>query len=102
MIDIGDVKGALGLAPADTTDEQWLALVVDGVNAYVAGVRPDVADPWPGQIQWGAIQLATRWYSRRNANEISAFTEFGGPPPAIDRDIEAALGIGRFYGPVIA
>jgi hypothetical protein len=106
------VKAALGLDPADGVDDGWLEAVVSGVNQVVDDTRPPPAtDPVTGQpialppnprTSWGATQLATRWYSRRNSTEVSAFVELGGPPPSIDRDIEVALEIGRHFRPVVA
>jgi hypothetical protein len=46
--------------------------------------------------------LATRWYSRRNGTEAAQLTEFGSVVPAIDRDIEALLNVGRAARPVVA
>lgn len=104
------VKAALGLEPADVVDDGWLEAVVSGVNQLVDDTRPPdpevnplIASPPPNpRTSWGATQLATRWYSRRNSTEVSAFVELGGPPPSIDRDIEIALEIGRYFRPVVA
>jgi hypothetical protein len=105
---VDQVKAALGIPVASTTDDDWLTLVVAGVNQFVDDTRPVVLDddglPVPpvvdGRTQWGAVQLATRWYARRNSTDISAYVELGGPPPSIDRDIEVALQIGRHFRPV--
>jgi len=96
------VRTALGLDPADTHDEEWLDLVVAGVNQLVTDTRPSDTETTDPRTTWGALQLATRWYSRRNSSDLSAFVEMGGPPPSIDRDIEVALRIGRYYGPAVA
>lgn len=104
------VRDALGLDPGDVADDDWLQLVVDGVNQFVDDTRVIIYDdsgaPVPPVVdmrtRWGATQLATRWFSRRNSNDLSAFVELGGPPPSIDRDIEVALQINRYYGPVVA
>jgi hypothetical protein len=104
-----DVRAALGLDPADAADDAWLTLCTLAVNQFVDDTRPvaPVTDPptpveVDGRTKWGAVQLATRWYSRRNSSDVSAFVELGGPPPSIDRDIEITLGLNRFYGPVVA
>jgi hypothetical protein len=109
-----DVQAALGLSDEDLaavpTDAAWLTLTTAAVNRFVDDTRPTVLDadgiPIPPVVddrtKWGAVQLATRWFSRRNSNDISAFVELGGPPPSIDRDIEISLQLNRFYGPAIA
>lgn len=104
-----DVQAALGLSDEDLaavpTDAAWLTLTTTAVNRFVDDTRaspavyPVVVDD---RTRWGAVQLATRWFSRRNSNDISAFVELGGPPPSIDRDIEISLQLNRFYGPAIA
>lgn len=101
-----DVKSALGIDPADVSDQEWLTLCTAAVNRFVDDTRP-TPPPEGGWVvddrtRWGAVQLATRWYSRRNSNDLSAFVEMGGPPPSIDRDIEVALRINRYYGAVVA
>jgi hypothetical protein len=107
---VDKVRAALGLDAGDVTDDTWLQSVVEGVNTLVDDTRQPVYDadgnPVPpvvdGRTSWGATQLATRWFSRRNSNDITAFVELGGPPPSIDRDVELALQINRYYGPAIA
>lgn len=96
------VRTGLGLDPADTADDDWLTLVVAGVNRFITDTRKDPDAPTDDRIVWGGVQLATRWYSRRNSSDVSAFVEFGGPPPSIDRDIEVSLQVGRYYGPAVA
>lgn len=102
-----DVRDALGLDPADTVDDAWLDQVVAAVNQFVDDTRPPLVDPdVPVEVDprtaWGATQLGTRWYSRRNSNDLSAFAEFGGVPPSIDRDIAVALRIDRYFRAVVA
>jgi hypothetical protein len=113
-ISLDEAKLSIGIPLSDTTDDEWLALCVAGVNQLITDTRPGpypaTLDPWAvepepetnGRIQWGASQLASRWYSRRNSVDMSAFVEMGGPPPSIDRDIEIALQIGRYFGPAVA
>lgn len=109
-ITVDQVKGALGIPLADTTDDDWLTLCVAGVNQLVDDTRRVMLDddgtPVPptvdGRTSWGATQLATRWYARRNSTDVSAFVELGGPPPSIDRDIEVALQINRYFRPAVA
>lgn len=102
-----DVRSALGIDPVDVSDDEWLTLTTAAVNRFVDDTRP--APPPEGgwvvddRTRWGAVQLATRWYSRRNAQDVAAYAEYAGaPPPAMDRDIEIALGLNRHYGPVVA
>jgi len=95
-------KNALGIPPHDTTDDVWIQLCVDGVNQLVWDTRKPTAVPPNARTTWGAVQLVTRWSARRNSSDISAFVELGGPPPSIDRDIEVALEINRYYGPAVA
>ena len=108
FIDVDDVRAALGFDPTDIADDAWLILVVDAVNQFVSDSRADLFDPesgtWlaDGRTVWGAVQLATRWYGRRNSQDIAAFAELGGPPPSIDRDIAVALRVDRYYRVVVA
>ena len=102
-----ELKTALGIDPIDSFDDDWIDRCCDAVNAFVDATRvppilpgadpPAVLDPL---TVWGALQLGTRWYSRRNSNDLTAFAELGGVPPSIDRDIAVALRIERYYGPV--
>jgi hypothetical protein len=102
--EIGAVKKALGLSQFDVVDDDWLTQVVEATNIFVNQARPDLSDTLTpdGRMVLGATMLATRWYSRRNGQEIAALNEFGTAPPSIDRDIEAILGIGRAHRPVVA
>lgn len=105
-ITVADVRSALGLDPADVSDDEWLALTTSAVNRFVDDTRP-TPSPDGGWVvddrtRWGAVQLATRWYSRRNSSDVAAFVELGGTPPSIDRDVEVSLRLGRFYGPAVA
>lgn len=104
------VKDALGIGPSDTVDEAWISACVAASNQFVDDTRPTVVgddgNPVPPVIDprtsWGATQLATRWYARRNSTDVSAFVELGGPPPSIDRDIEVTLRVGRYFRPAVA
>lgn len=95
-------QAKLALSITDTIDDEWLQLCIDGVNQLITDTRSDPDQLNNGRITWGGVQLVTRWYARRNSSDISAFVEMGGPPPSIDRDIEVALQIGRYYGPAVA
>lgn len=112
------------------TDEdlRYLQLSVDAANRAVAFWRPDLEVPWvmetkgpfANTFSWeydggidisgyredymivlGTTMLATSWYQRRS-QDIAAFAEFGGPPPAVGRDIEQLLRINRAHAPVVA
>ena len=52
MITVEQVRGALGLDPYDTADDEWLQQVTDAANAWIPTVRPDLtlkpADPDAG------------------------------------------------------
>ena len=100
------VKTAVGLDPTDTSDDQWLTRVVGAVNQYVDDTRPtpkpDSGYAVDAKTALGALNLATRWFSRRNSDAVAQFVELGGAVPPIDRDIEMQLGIGRYAGPVVA
>jgi hypothetical protein len=101
MITADEVKEALGIPPGDSIDDAWITQCTAAVNQLVLDLRPDAVDT-DERIRWGALQLATRWYSRRNSSDVSAFVELGGPPPSIDRDVEVSLRIGRYFHPAVA
>jgi hypothetical protein len=101
FVTVEATKKALGLGPFDTVDDEWLTQVVAATNTFVSQKRPDVT-VITADLVLGSLMLATRWYSRRNGNEVAALNEFGVAPPAIDRDIETILGIGRAHRPVVA
>lgn len=108
-------------------DESYLRLTVDAANRAIAYWRPDLEvphfqdtrGPFSSHFHWeylgganddyredwmivlGATMLAMSWFQRRGS-DIAAFAEFGGPPPAIGRDIEQLLRINRAARPVIA
>ena len=69
------------------------------VPGTTSGAWYYLGDP---RVTLGATMLATRWYKRRGSEEISAFTEFGGPPPTVDKDVETLLQINRAFRPVVA
>ena len=101
-----DAKEAVGLDPTDEHDDNWLTKVVGAVNRYVDETRP-VPKPDGGyevddRTALGALNLATRWFSRRNSDAVAQFVESGGAVAPIDRDIEMQLGTGRYTGPVVA
>jgi hypothetical protein len=101
FVSVEDVKLSLGLGAYDTVDDEWLALVVRAVNLLVSQMRPD-ATSGDDRVRLGATMLAQRLYARRNAGEVAAFAEFGGPPPTVDRDIEFLLEVNRGFRPVVA
>jgi hypothetical protein len=84
-------------------DQRFLDLCVDAANSAVSMWRPDLdpAAPIEPHIALGTAMVATAWFQRRSG-DVAAFAEFGGPPPAIGRDIEQMLQINRAAKPVIA
>lgn len=96
----------MGSPALQVEDLRFVDLCVRAANRAVAYWRPDLDPPAPGEpknpmIVLGSTMLATAWFQRRNG-DVSTFTEFGGPPPALSRDIERLLGINRSAKPVIA
>ena len=81
----------------DPSQFAWTNYVTGGGN--IVGAWQYTGNP---RVSLGATMLAQRWYTRRNASEVAAFTEMGGPPPAIDRDIALLLEIQRDFRPVVA
>ncbi|MEI8082272.1 MAG: hypothetical protein WCI74_10560 [Actinomycetes bacterium] len=98
-----DALDELGIAPANAMDDRWLDRCVNAANAYLLRVRPDLPPDFnDASVELGLIKLCTRWYRRRNGEEMAGFEQFGFIPASIDKDIEVLLGIGRAAGPVIA
>lgn len=105
-VTFNDAKTAVGLDLGDDRDDVWLTRVVAAVNTYVDDTRPDTM-PSAGFVvddrtALGALNLATRWFSRRNSDAVAQFVESGGAVPPIDRDVEMQLQIGRYAPPVVA
>jgi hypothetical protein len=100
FVTVAQAKSALGIPVHDTIDDDWITLCVSAVNTFVSQTRSDLTDIDDDRVRWGAVQLVTRWYARRNSTDVSAFTEMGGPPPSVDRDIAIALQINYNFGPV--
>jgi hypothetical protein len=116
---VHDVVTELGSPVLSTSDLESLRRSVDAANRYVAAARADLPYPWtPGlfdtyaqpagtavdadpRISLGVTMLAARWWQRRGSNDNTMVGEFGAFP-TIDRDVEAILGVGRAYRPVIA
>lgn len=109
MITVDGVHDALGLAPADSADDAWLALVVDAVNTYVAALpvivdRPDPAAVWPPSVQLGATLLAVHEYQSRGApNGRAMFDDAGGFSTAYaDPEIARLLQLRRWARPGVS
>lgn len=108
MLTVDDVREALGLDPADTADEEWLAGCTAAANAYVNGlpVVVDSADPstWSDAVIQGAKMLAVHLYQFRGApygravlNEAGAYqTAYAHP------EIARLLQLRRWARPSIA
>lgn len=107
MLTVDDVRAALGIDPADTADDQWLAHVVDAVNVYVARlpVVVDSPDPatWTADVTWGATGLAVHRYHTRGAPYGRATFDTAGFAQAYpDAEIMRALQLRRHAKPGIA
>lgn len=99
-----DLRAALGIDPASTFDAAWITKTVAAANAFLAKRRPDLADVTEAaDVHFGLLQLATQYYQRRGSDNAAAagYPDFG-PLPALDKDVEMLLGIGRGAAPVIA
>ena len=83
------------------TDFVWGDYVTNG-----SGTGSGQGTAWyylgDARVALGATMLASRWYKRRGSDEIAAFTEFGGPPPTVDKDVETLLQINRAFRPVVS
>lgn len=100
-----DVKSFLGLDPMDTFDDAWVDASLKAAVDYVRQRRPECNWDMPSPAQRiGLIMLAGRFYERRGADSTdqNAGYEFGGPIPMIGREIQELLGLGRYFGPVVA
>lgn len=109
MIDAAAVWAEMGVpAPAaGHPDTVHMDGVVAAINAMVPRIVPRVrelaapTDPWPADVDRGAVMLAARLFARRNSpTGVAAFTETG--PAYVSRwdpDIERLLGIGTWAPP---
>lgn len=93
-----DLLGNPELLPED---QRYVDLCVQAANRAVTVWRPDLDLSDDPMVSLGATMMAVAWLQRRSG-DVAAFAEFGGPPPAIGRDIEQLLRINRAAGPVIA
>lgn len=84
-----------------------LKLVVAAVNGYVSGLpvvqHLDPADPWPQDVQLGALMLAGRLIKRRNSpNGIEAATDLNVTYTArYDSDISRLLKLDGHRAPAV-
>lgn len=108
MITPDALRAFLGIDPADSADDAWLASAVDAVNVWV-GRLPVVAeqpDPtiWPADVTTGAIMLAAHEYHARNApNGRAGYDIAGGFSQAYaDPEIARLLRLRRWARPMIA
>lgn len=130
-VTVDDLKRLLAVpGPWTPDDEAVMRITVDGVNAWIARVRPDLtpptvpAGPGPmysafnpafnpafgtltagsvayGDVFWAALQIAKMNWEKRGS-DTSSFNEFGLPPLVIDKNIEEWLQVGRAHPPVVA
>lgn len=107
MITVADVRGFLGIPPADTGDDAWLTQSVAAVNAWVArlpAVHGQQDDSWPADVHTGAIMLAAHEYHARNApGGRAGYDVAGGFQQAYaDPEIARLLRLRRWAKPMIA
>lgn len=104
----GELISHMGIPDPDpgTPDDEHLARVVAAINATVPRTVPRVrtaapADPWPGDVQEGAVMLGARLFARRNsATGVAAYTETGPAYVArYDPDLERLFGVGSWAPP---
>lgn len=100
----------MGIPDPDTgtPDDAHLTATLAAVTAMVPRMVPRVrtaapADPWPSDVQEGAIMLTARLFARRNsATGVAAYLETGPAYVArYDPDLERLFGIGSWGPPVI-
>ena len=105
MVTAADVKSFLGLDPTDTIDDKWIQWALDAAVDYLALELPhrDWRNPTDRE-RLGMVMLAGRFFERRGAdgNDVNAGYDFSGPIPLVGRQIEQLLGLGRYFGPVVA
>lgn len=96
----------LGITTARQVDADAMLIAVDAANGLVATLRPDMAgvDPWPAEIEDGALIQAARLYGRRGSVQgIAAFQDIGVITLGrLDPDFRLALGLGEYQPSAIA
>lgn len=105
-LDVDAVRAHIGLDPADTFDDAWLAEAVDAAADVVERLRADLLDdlgaytPTPS-VHTGAVMLAARVYARRNSpTGLAQYGDLGAAiVPRLDADIERLLGLGAWAPP---
>lgn len=95
-----DLKAALGIDPADTFDDAWLAGAVDAANALVTGYRPELEDQdaadYP-QVKRGTLELAVKMYRARGATDdgTGSLDVYAYAARYLDANVMTLLGIDR-------
>lgn len=108
MLTVDGVKDALGLEPADSADDAWLATCVAAVNAWVQTLPAvvDSLDPaaWGPDVTLGATLLAVHEYQSRGAPQGRATMDSAGMYSTAYADPEIArfLRLRRWSKPAIA
>ena len=108
MLTSSDLTGSLGAAPADPSDTAWVDTVVAATNAWVGRLpvlldRPAPADPWPPDVELGALMLAQHLYHSRSAPYGRATLEPGAFQAAYaDPEIARLLQLRRHRKPFVA
>lgn len=100
-----EIWAELGL-PAEPTgpDLTHLTLTTAAVNAYVGSLPAGQSTPWPDDVQWGAVLLGARLYTRRNSpNGLVNFNELGTAYVSrYDSDISRMLRTDKFAPGIVA
>ena len=102
LVTAEDVRDYLRLQ--DSADSAWLADAAAAATDYVNGLSHVNAVDWDDRTRTGAIMLAGRLYSSRNAPLGAAgFDAMGGVISArTDPEVARLLRIGRYTPPSIA
>jgi hypothetical protein len=102
LVTAEDVRDYLRLQ--DSADSAWLADAAAAATDYVNGLSHVDDEDWDDRTRTGAIMLAGRLYSSRNAPLGAAgFDAMGGVISArTDPEVARLLRIGRYTPPSIA
>lgn len=108
MLTVDQVRDALGLQPADSADDAWLASCVAAVNDWVATLPVVVDSPnpavWSASVILGATLLAVHEYQSRGAPYGRAVLDAAGMYQSVysDPEISRLLRLRRWAKPSVA